>query len=56
MQLFDSIPKTRITTKPSTKKKHYIQRNSSFMRNIYYGRLSDYSIANMSEYEITSTT
>ena len=54
MQLFDSIPKTRITTKPSTKKKNIIYKETAALCEIFI--MEDFSITNMSEYEITSTT
>ena len=46
VQLFDSIPKTRIPSKLSTKKsKNDISKETTaFMRNIDYARLRDYSL------------
>ena len=35
MQLFDSIPKTRITTKPSTKKKNIIYKETAALCEIF---------------------
>ena len=58
VQLFDSIPNTRIPSKLSTKtnKKDTLKETTAFMRNIDYARLRDYNIANTLKYEITSTS
>ena len=49
VQLFDSIPKTRIPSKTSTKKKKndILKERTAFIRNIDYAGLCDYSIANL---------
>ena len=57
-QIFDNIPKTRISTKLSTKKNKsdIIKETANFMRNINYARLRYYNIANLLKYGMTSTS
>ena len=56
-QIFGNIPKTRISTKLSTKKNKsdIIKETANFTRNIDYARLRNYNIANLLKYEMTST-
>ena len=54
-QIFDNIPKTRISTKLSAKKNKsdIIKETANFIRNIDYARLRNYNIANLLKYEMT---
>ena len=58
VQHVDSIPKTRILSKLSTKKEKndILKETAAFMRNIDYARLRDYSLATLLKHEITSTS
>ena len=58
VQLLDSIPKTRIPTVLSTKKKknEILKETTAFMQNTNYFRLHDHSIASILKYEIISAS